>query len=109
MISCLRNDNGFIYAYIEWYILDQFGQFQSMGNFMYINDVWVHPDYRNNKCIERIIPQLHNHNFSSNVRVVYWARDKYNGKISKYLRLKLSKKGEYYGKQRFIEFATPCS
>lgn len=47
MIESLKTKNEFIYAYIEWYRVDDNGIPSDKGKRVHIYDLWVHPRWQN--------------------------------------------------------------
>ena len=99
MISSLKNDDGLVYAYIEWQVVNSEGDFENKGYFVYIQDCWVHKDYRNSGCINKLIPMIHDHEFAEKVEFIYWKNLRHGEKKHMYRRSALAKKGAYNGKQ----------
>lgn len=94
MITELKNNDGFVYAYCEWEILDDKGQFKDWGEYLYIQRMWIHKLHRGKKTLQHLISLIDKHKFLSCVKWVYWNRDKYNDRISKlFSRNRLSKMG----------------
>ena len=94
MISVLKNEHGLIYAYIEWYVLDEKAQFKDYGDYIYIQDSWIHPEHRGNGCLRNLIHLIDIHEYTKNAKYVYWEREKYNHKLSKiYNRKIIAKQG----------------
>lgn len=107
MINTLKSPKGFIYAYIEWQILDASGQFKDNGEYIYVQEVWIHPEFRGAKILNQLITMVDEHKFARNASFVYWTRDKYNDRTSRiFSRGTGSRKGVHYGQQK--EFI-PCA
>jgi len=86
MISSLKNDGGFIYAYIEWSVVNDLGQHENFGKFVWINDVWIHGSYRKKEELRNLIKLVYDHEFTQNSQFVYWSRGKYSDRQSLYLK-----------------------
>lgn len=80
MIVSLKDENGKIYAYYEWQVVNEYGKWDKRGEYVYIEDAWIHPDYRRKDVLFELIPMITNHFFALNCNFVYWDR---KGKKSK--------------------------
>lgn len=96
MISVINDNDGKIIAYIEWEIVNGEGQFQDNGEYCYIQDYWVHKEYRiqSKYILKKLSVQIAEHKFSKSMRWVYWCRHKYNDRLSR-----------LYPKEKFLKGA----
>jgi len=100
MIASLKDEDGYVYAYIEWEITDGGVTLKKDGEYIYVQTLWVHEDWDGKDAIFELIPEINEHEFSHNAKWVYWNRDKYGDRVSKIFdRWKLSKKGVRYGQE----------
>lgn len=81
MTTILSDINDKIYAYCEWWVTDGNNRFG--GEYLYIRDLWIHPDYENNKEILKIIDKINQHEFSKPCKWVYWNRGDRVSKVFK--------------------------
>lgn len=58
MITNLKDNHGKIIAYCEWRLVGQSGYEVPNGEYVWINDAWVHPEFRHLGKIERIIDEV---------------------------------------------------
>ena len=72
MISVLKNKNGFLLGYIEWQILDEHGQFKNNGDYIYIQNKWIHEDFRNTDAFKKLVHLIYIHPYSQESKYVYW-------------------------------------
>lgn len=72
MIETIKNQDGYIIAYIEWEVLDDNGQFKNGGKYIYIQNLWVHEKYRYNNYTADLSQKIHDHPFSQKAEFVYW-------------------------------------
>jgi len=86
MLITRKNEQGFIYAYFEWSIVDHKGTPSDLGNFMYVKDIWVHPNYNGHSVIDDFIKELDEDKRNKNILWIYWTRIKRNEKVSKSFR-----------------------
>ena len=98
MISCLKNSDGFVLAFIEWQIVNEKGQFKDLGEYCYIQDFWIHETWRRDRLVlDELVQLIASHRFSRNMKTVYWLRGKYNDRISSYPKDKFIKKESQNG------------
>ena len=83
MISTIKNINDYIIAYVEWEILDKDGQFQNNGDYIYIQNLWVHGGKRYGGLNAELAKKIYEHPFSQKATKVYWqvTRDDNGDKI----------------------------
>ncbi len=94
MIVTLKDRTGYVYGYAEFEVVDAFGQFKEEGEFLYIQEIWVHDHYRRSQAMKELITMMDKDPFTKNCDWVYWNRTKYNDRQSNtYRRDRLSKMG----------------
>ncbi len=93
MVSVLDNQEGYLTAYIEWYVLNEHGQFQENGEFIYIHDTWIHPNKRRGKALKHLIQKINTHPLSYTGKYVYWNNQKKDKLTKSFPRARLSKIG----------------
>lgn len=81
MITTRSNEQGFIYAYIEWEVVDEETKMVKDGKYFYIEDMWIHPEYRNKGIIQDIIKELFFDKRTQSVEYYFYRREKY-GRLS---------------------------
>lgn len=90
MILSLKNEEGFIYSYLEWDLVDKDGSPHDYGCYVYIRDLWVHDSFDGREIILHYIQVLLNDRRTRFVRYVYWLR---NGeRISRLFKVSTIKK-----------------
>ena len=89
MIESRKTKDGLIYSYIEWYLVDEKGTHNNKGKFVWVNDLYVAPEFRSNGNIRTLslmirekIPWATHY---------YFKREKYKGRrkqheIKKFLK-----------------------
>ena len=61
MLEILKTeDNQTIKAICEYYIVDENGNFDRNGKFVWINEVEVAPQFRNNGCLKSLVRNIMN-------------------------------------------------
>lgn len=58
MVTSLKDTEGRIIAFCEWRLVGQSGYEVPNGEYVWVNDCWVHEDYRMEKRINRIIDEI---------------------------------------------------
>ena len=97
MVSVLDNQEGFLTGYIEWYVLNEHGQFQENGDYIYIHEIWIHPLQRKKKALKHLIQKIDKDPLGYTAKWVYWSREKYNRLTRPFPRERLAKIGANYG------------
>jgi hypothetical protein len=82
MIKTLKTKIDYIYAYVEWEILDRDMKLNDDGETVYVQNVWIHRDYRSLGILDYFICQMFNDKKSKNIKYVYWNTNKTN-RVSK--------------------------
>lgn len=85
MVTTLKDESGKVISYVEWRLVGRSGFDKVNGEYVYIYDFWVHPDYRHKGRIAmmtdevmKIVPDSAKH--------CYFKRDKYMGRIKMFSR-----------------------
>ena len=81
MMTTLKNDEGYIISYIEWRQVGQSGFDKLYGEYIFVNDLWVHPEYRHHHMIEEMISRILMN--APEAQYCYFIRRKYNDRMSK--------------------------
>jgi len=98
MVTYIKNRYGDIITFIEWIVVDKDGIIQENNEYLYINNYYCCPKYRNKginkfkKLSKQIIYYLEKH--CIDCKYVYWKRDKYSGRGSIYSLERFKKKIE---------------
>jgi hypothetical protein len=105
MIYKKLDNNGKVNAYVIYHQLERSGAFSSSGEYIYVEDVWLHEEMRKSNMVrilyEWLNDELHK---MPDVKYLYWVRYKYGDRMSLYeivrdKRIKLIKKEIKHGKQ----------
>ena len=83
MIATLKTDDGYIYGYIEWYNLDVLCNIKDKGEYCWVQDLWIHNDFRGNGSLKELIKKLEEHEQNQNVTIVRWKNAKHQERLSK--------------------------
>lgn len=58
MITALKSPDGFIIGYCEWRLVGQSGLEVPCGEYVWVNDCWIHPSVRFRGGINRIFDEI---------------------------------------------------
>ena len=83
MVVVVKNKEGYIEAYAEWQILDKNGQFKNNGEYIYVQDLWIHERHRGRKMLNILIKLIDAHKFAEGAKYVYWKNLKHNERVSR--------------------------
>lgn len=72
MINTIKNDEGYVKGYIEWSVVDKDGKCQRDGKYIYINNLWIHPDHRFSGLTGILSQQIYEHDYSKQAKYIYW-------------------------------------
>jgi len=82
MLLVHKKDDGYIYSFFEFNIVDSKGNTKNQGEYMYVRDIWVHPNHDGKKEISRFITESEENEQTISVKHIYWLRTKWvNGKV----------------------------
>ena len=93
MVSVLTNSLGYVYAYAEWRLLNEYGfPFEPLDH-IFIKHLWIHEDYRETKTINNLIAEIDKDPVGKDADVVYWRNLKHNKLSRTFKRVKARTKG----------------
>lgn len=101
MIIEYKNNEGYIYAYISWNIIDADNKLIDGGETVAINGTWVHPNYRHLGVLKKMIKDLFYHPTTQKSLYVLNGRGKYperNNKLTPIMR--------YFKYVKGVDYAT---
>lgn len=79
MITKVPDEHGRIIAYIEWRQVAKSGFDKFGGEYIWVNDLWVHPDYRYKGLIKQMLDKIL---FKApDAQFGYFTRSKYNKRM----------------------------
>lgn len=58
MITTIKDDENYVVAFCEWRLVGPSGYEVQNGEYIWVNDLWVHPKYRELGLIGRIIDEV---------------------------------------------------
>lgn len=79
MITKIQDEQGKIVGYCEWRQVAKSGIDKFQGEYIWINDLWVHPDYRNKGLINQMIDTILYK--APDALFCYFKRTKYNKRM----------------------------
>jgi hypothetical protein len=98
MIHALHTKESFIYAYVVFDTVDKNGKWMDNGDYIYISDMWIHPDFRQKETLAELYTHIYTHPQTGKAKKVYWERSKFEKPRGPYDKTKLFKLGGLYGK-----------
>ena len=90
MIESFKDVEGRILAYCEWQVVDKNGKIDKYGEYVYVNDIYIAPNYRQNGLIRKFINKIES--LVPKANYVYWKREKYNNKKSIWRRFNITRR-----------------
>lgn len=72
MIATIKNDNGFVQAYAVWSVVDEKGNPNAAGQYLYIVDIWIHESLRRTRSMKELFAMILTDKKSENVAGIYW-------------------------------------
>jgi hypothetical protein len=94
MITTLKDDIGRIIAYCEWRLVGQSGYDKEDGEYVWINDIWVHQDFERTKRINRIIDEIMR--IAPSAKWGYFVRGKYGFRKKMFSREQFERRRNTY-------------
>jgi hypothetical protein len=91
MVTNIKDLDGKVIAYCEWRLVGPSGYEVPSGEYIWINDIWVHEDFRNTQKVNRIIDEIMT--MQPQAKYCYFHRLKKNNKIRIY-------KKDYWDRRR---------
>ena len=94
MVTTLKDKWGRIIAYCEWRLVGQSGLETPNGEYVWVNDLWIHKEYRMKYKVNRFIDEV--------MRIVpqanycYFQRKDVSNKIHLYSRSQMERKRKVY-------------
>ena len=86
MIEILRDDKENIIAVCEWWLVDKYGNFDKTGEYVWIQELEVNPEYRHKGLYKFFIKIITDKVPWS--KYGYFSRRKYNSRVRMYSRSK---------------------
>lgn len=79
MLVVNKNEDGYIYAYIDYRIVKQDGSDNKDGEYCYVWGIWIHPEYRRKQILKEWLAE-ERRKFPL-VKWLYFKRSKYGGRM----------------------------
>ena len=90
MIFDLKTREGYVYAYVVWYVVDEAGDFNKDGFNIFIEEMWIHSNYRRKNVMKDLARMIFFDNQSQKTEFVKYKKRK-TGEIKAYLISKFFK------------------
>lgn len=84
MITKLMDTDGKIVAYCEWRIVGPSGYETPNAEYIWINDIWVHKEFRNTHRVNRMIDEIMR--ICPDAKYGYFQRKNHNDRVRIYTR-----------------------
>ena len=81
MVSTVKDNNDRVIAFLEWRQVGQSGFDKLHGEYIWINHLWVHDDYKGYAIIKELIDDVLLK--ARMAKYAYFTRRKYQGRMSK--------------------------
>lgn len=94
MITTLKDEGGKVVAFCEWRLLGESGLEVPSGKYVWVNDCWVHEDYRNKHKVARIIDEIMR--TVPQAEYCYFQRKDVNRKVHMYSRAQWERRRRVY-------------
>lgn len=84
MITSLKDEDGRIICYAEWRLVGKSGFDVECGEYVWLEDLWVHPAFERTKRIGRIIDEILR--IAPSAKYGYFKRGKYGFRMKIFTR-----------------------
>jgi len=81
LITDIKNDNGYVLGYVEWRQVGPSGFDVFKGEYIYLCNLWIHPDHRGKGLLQELIAKILM--TAPEAKYAYFEREKYNNRMSK--------------------------
>lgn len=81
MISVSKDDSGKVIAYVEWRQVGQSGFDKLKGEYVWLQNLWIHPDHRGKGILQELITDVLTK--APDAQFGYFTREKYGHRMSK--------------------------
>lgn len=78
-----KNRDDYIYAILEWDVVDEDGHTKNEGKYSYIREFWVHKDYDGKTVMRSLFNEWDKRKQNESILWVYWERQGRNKKLSR--------------------------
>lgn len=76
-----------IYAFCEWWLVNEEGKEDANGRYALIDEMWVHKDHRGNGVLRRLLHKAAERH--PQIKELYYQRRKYDNRFKQYSRKQL--------------------
>ena len=83
MIIEKKNEQGYIYAYASWEVINDKGEIDSEGTTAYIQDLWIHREHRGNGILGDLIVEMFESKWNKECRFVCYHRSRRDDRFMK--------------------------
>ena len=98
MIETIKDWNGNCTAYLVWMLCDKDTKSNKQGEYVYVDDLWIHPLQRNKKIkgkkiIRKFIDDIMKQ--APTAKYGYWVRKKYKERVKLFTKEQLKNRRRY--------------
>lgn len=90
MLEIIRDEQNNIKACLEWWLVNSDGSFNDKGEFVWVNELEIAPQYRNNGIVKSFIKTIMNK--VPTAKAGYFQRRKYSDRIKLFTRRQWEKR-----------------
>ena len=91
MIEIKTNSDGTLKAVCEWYLVDSRGNYSSHGDYVWVNEVYINPEFRSNGMLKEFVKDIIAKAPTAKYGY-FWRQKKYKGR-----------KPRIYSKERWLK------
>jgi len=101
MITSLKDSEGRIIAYCEWRLVGPSGLEVPSGEYIWVNDMWVHPAFRRAHKVNRIIDEIMRG--CPQAKYCYFQRKDVSDRLRLYTREQFERRRMAYNKDMIVD------
>jgi hypothetical protein len=94
LITSLKDEHGKIVAYCEWRLVGPSGYEIENGEYVWVNDIWVHGEFRHAGKLNRIIDEIMRD--TPQAKYCYFTRGKYGERMKMFTRAQWERRRKAY-------------
>ena len=81
MVSASHDEDGKVIGWVEWRQVGQSGHDKYHGEYVWIQEIWIHRDYRGSHIFYDLIDKIMT--LATDAKYAYFTHAKYNDRMSK--------------------------
>jgi hypothetical protein len=76
LLAIKKNEDGYIVAYVEYFIVNNDGSYNPKGEYCFVKTCWVHEKYRHKGLLKELIEEQHKK--YPLVKKIYYQEERHN-------------------------------